>query len=108
MDEMTEHLLHAIEKLSYDLHSMLSTGVVHDPHTHQLVRDAEEHLLAARKLSKKPADPLATNHPVIFAPPPPPVQVTSDILQSIGRAPFNPPTGFVPPDGQIVVGKPAA
>lgn len=89
MDEMTEHLLHAIEKLAHAVHAMLSTGAVHDPHTHQLVRDAEQHLLAARKLSKKPADPLAVNRPVIFAP-------------------FNPPTGFVPPDGQIVVGKPAA
>jgi hypothetical protein len=86
MDEMTEHLLHAIEKLAHAVHAMLSTGVVHDPRTHQLVRDAEQHLLAARKLSKKPADPLPT---FIFAPPPTTVP-------------------FVPPAGQVVVGKPAA
>ena len=95
MDEMTEHLLHAIEKLAHAVHAMLSTGAVHDPHTHQLVRDAEQHLLAARKLSKKPADPLATNHPVSFTPP------------SVPPGP-SPNAGFVPPAGQVVVGKPAA
>jgi hypothetical protein len=80
MDEMTEHLLHAIENLAHAVHAMLSTGAVHDPRTHQLVRDAEQHLLAARKLSKNPPGGLAVNRPVSFA----------------------------PPAGQVVVGKPAA
>jgi hypothetical protein len=86
MDEMTEHLLHAIEKLSHAVHALMMVGPQMDPHTHQLVADAKDHVFAARKLAEKPADPLPT---FIFAPPPTTVP-------------------FVPPAGQVVVGKPAA